>query len=76
MLDPRACDFAAWSHQDKFVTYRAWKIRNVLERFQPEVDSNVHLGDELGHSKLQNLMKAVNFNLKVVAFGFKNLSDL
>ena len=76
MLNPRACNFAAWSHQVNLFIDRIWRSWCVLERVQPIVNSNVHFGDELGHSKVQNLMKACNFDVKIVGFNFKDLCNL
>ena len=76
MLNPRACNFAAWSHQVNLSIDRFWRSWCVLERVQPIVNSNVHIGDELGHSNVQSLMKVFNLNVEISGLHFKDLCYL
>ena len=76
MLNPRACNFAAWGHQVNLSIDRIWRSWCVLERVQPIVNSNVHIGDELGQSNVQSLMEVFNLNIKISCLYFKDLCNL
>ena len=40
------------------------------------VNSNVHIGDELGQSNVQSLMEVFNLNVKISGLCFKDLRNL